>query len=124
MKATEMYIQMEGMKFYAYHGVNSQENLVGANFYLDLKLKTDFSHAAKSDNLNETVSYADIYNAVKEEMGIPSKLLEHVCQRLAHRIFNNFPSIESATIQLNKENPPMGASAYRIGIKVHYERTK
>jgi dihydroneopterin aldolase len=65
MQATNMYIRMEGMKFYAFHGVMPQENLVGANFYVDLKLKTDFTSAAQTDKLEGTVSYADIYNSVK-----------------------------------------------------------
>ena len=122
MQATNMYIRMEGMKFYAFHGVLPQENLVGAYFYIDLKLKTDFSQAAQTDDLSETVSYADIYQSVKEEMQIPSKLLEHVCQRIAQRIFNDFPTIEELDIKLFKENPPMGAQAERVGVEMHCKR--
>ena len=122
MKATDMYIRMEGMKFYAYHGVLPQENLVGAYFYMDLKLKTDFSRAAETDELEGTVNYADIHTAVKAEMKSPSKLLEHVCQRIASRIFHDFPSIEAIEISLFKENPPMGACARRIGVEASYRR--
>ena len=122
MQATHMYIRLEGMKFYAYHGVLPQENLVGANYYIDLKLKTDFSHAAETDELEGTVNYADIHAAVKEEMRITSQLLEHVCQRIARRIFHYFPTIESIDISLFKENPPMGACAQRIGVEAHYIR--
>ena len=122
MKATDMYIQMEGMKFYAFHGVMPQENRVGSYFYLDLKLKTDFTHAAQTDELEGTVSYADIYALVKEEMGISSMLLEHICQRIAQRIFTTFPTIEAVDIRLNKENPPMGACANKIGVEAHYVR--
>ena len=122
MQANHMYIRMEGMKFYAFHGVLPQENLVGANYYIDLKLKTDFSHAAETDELEGTVNYADIHTAVKEEMQITSQLLEHVCQRIARRIFHDFPTIESIDISLFKENPPMGACAQRIGVEAHYIR--
>ncbi len=124
MKATDMYIRLEGMKFYAFHGVLPQENLVGANFYVDLKLKTDFTKAAETDELEGTVSYADIHTVVKEEMSIPSKLLEHVCQRIARRLFHDFPTIETIDIRLSKENPPMGACAESIGVEVHYVRSK
>ena len=117
-----MYIRMEGLKFYAFHGVLPQENLVGAYYHVDLKLKTDFTHAAETDELEDTVSYADIFTVVKEEMAIPSKLLEHVCQRIASRIFNDFPTIEAIDIRLYKENPPMGACARNIGIEVHYSQ--
>ena len=122
MKATDMYIRMEGMKFYAFHGVLPQENLVGANYYIDLKLKTDFTRAAETDELEGTINYADIHAAVKEEMAIPSQLLEHVCQRIARRLFHDFPTIEAIDLRLSKENPPMGAFAKSIGVEVHYVR--
>ena len=122
MQATHMYIRLEGMKFYAYHGVLPQENLVGANYYIDLKLKTDFSHAAETDELEGTVNYADIHAAVKEEMKITSQLLEHVCQRIARRLLHDFPIIEAIDISLFKENPPMGACAQRVGVEAHYTR--
>ena len=122
MQVTHMYIRLEGMKFYAYHGVLPQENLVGANYYIDLKLKTDFSRAAETDELEGTVNYADIHAAIKEEMKITSQLLEHVCQRIARRIFHDFPIIEAIDISLFKENPPMGACAQRVGVEAHYAR--
>ena len=59
---------------------------------------------------------------IKEEMAIPSKLLEHVCQRIASRLFKDFPTIETIDIALYKENPPMGACAQRIGVEVFYQR--
>ena len=110
------------MKFHAFHGVLPQENLVGAYFNVDLKLKTDFTHAAETDNLDGTVSYADIFAVIKEEMSIPSKLLEYVCQRIATRIFKDFTVIETIDIRLSKENPPMGACARNIGVEVRYKR--
>lgn len=122
MRPTDMYIHLEGLKFYAFHGVLPQENRTGAYFYIDLKLKTDFSLAAQTDDLTGTVSYADIHAAVKEEMRIPSKLLEHVCQRIARRLFLDFPTIETIDIRLSKENPPMGACAKSIGVEVRYIR--
>lgn len=122
MKATAMYIQMKGIQLYAFHGVDPQETLVGANFYVDLKLKTDFTRAAETDQLEGTVSYADIYASVKEEMAIPSQLLEHVCQRIARRLFQDFPAIEAIDIRLCKENPPMGACTQSVGVEVQYVR--
>ena len=51
MKATSMYIYLEGVRFFGHHGVDPQETIVGANFTVDLKLKTDFTHAAQTDEL-------------------------------------------------------------------------
>ena len=117
-----MYIHLQGIKLYAYHGVDPQETAVGAYFTIDLKLKTDFSRAAYTDELTGTVSYADIFQSVKDEMHIPSRLLEHVAQRIAQRIFYDFPAIEAIDIKLYKENPPMGAQAKSVGVEMHCMR--
>lgn len=122
MKTIDMYIHLKGIRLYAYHGVDPQETAVGAYFLVDLKLKTDFSHASQTDDLSGTVSYADIYQTVKDEMQVPSQLLEHVCQRMAQRIFNDFPTIEELDIKLFKENPPMGAQAEQVGVEMCCKR--
>lgn len=117
-----MHIFLDKLTFYAYHGVGEQETIVGNTFYIDLRLKTDFSQAALTDDLKFTVSYADVYNVVKEEMDIPSKLLEHVSHRIAKRLFNEFPTIETITLKLSKQNPPMGAHIDSAGVEIEYER--
>ena len=110
------------IKTKARHGVAPQETVVGANFTIDLKLKTNFIHAAQTDRLEGTVSYADVHTAVKEVMKTPSRLLEHVCERIAERLFHDFPVIEEIDIRLYKENPPMGADCQKVGVAVHYDR--
>lgn len=122
MKATSMYIYLEGARFFAHHGVDPQETIVGACFILDLKLRTDFTHAAQTDELEGTVSYADVYAVVKKEMRTPSGLLEHVCERIGQRLFSDFPTVQEITIRLSKENPPMGGDCKNVGVEVHYTR--
>ena len=104
MKATSMYIYLEGARFFAHHGVDPQETIVGANFIIDLRLRTDFTHAAQTDELKGTVSYAD------------------VCERIGQRLFNDFPTIQEIIIRLSKENPPMGSDCRNVGVEVHYTR--
>lgn len=117
-----MHIYLEGLRYFARHGVAPQETIVGACFTLDVKLKTNFSRAAQTDDLAGTVSYADVHALIKEEMQIPSKLLEHVCERIGQRLFRDFPAIEEINIRLSKENPPMGADCKNVGVEVHYIR--
>lgn len=117
-----MYIYLEGIRFYAHHGVEPQETVVGACFILDLKLKTDFARAAQTDNLADTVNYAEVYALLKDEMSHTSKLLEHVCERIATRLFSHIPAIEEIHLRLSKENPPMRADCRNVGVEVHYIR--
>lgn len=116
------YIFLDQLKFYAFHGVGAQETLVGNEFTVDLRLKVDISRAAQTDEVNDTVSYADVFEAVKAEMNIPSKLLEHVAGRIVKRLFQDFKTIESIELKLTKRNPPMGADLLSAGVELQYER--
>ena len=120
MKAQSMNIVLNEMKFYSFHGVLPQENTVGAVYRVSLNLETDFSEAAATDNLEGTINYAEVHEAVKEEMSIPVKLLEHLAYRISKRLFADFPTIKSIEITIFKENPPMGAESKAVGIKVKY----
>lgn len=122
MKSSEMYIRLDGMKYYAFHGVLAQESVVGAEYTVNLRLKTDFSCAAQTDMLDGTINYATVHEAVKSEMDIPSKLLEHVAYRIAERLFQDFQTLEEIKLELFKQNPPMGAQGNAIGIEVTYKR--
>ncbi len=123
MKPTaNMYIHLKGLKLYAYHGVLPQENQVGAEYTIDLRLKTDFAQAAETDRLEGTVNYAEVFSAVKKEMSIPSQLLEHVACRIARRLLDDFPTISEVNIALYKQNPPMGADCSQVGIEATYLR--
>ena len=117
MNINSCHILLKNVLFFAHHGVAPQEMVTGNEFYIDLRLKTDFKHAAVTDELDDTISYADIYAILKQEMEIPSKLLEHVCGRIATRLFQEFPGIEEIEIKLSKRNPPMA------GVEMHCTRS-
>lgn len=122
MIQSDMYIRLEGLTFYAFHGVLPQETRVGAAYTVNLRLKTDFGKAAETDDLSGTINYASVYEAVKAEMSVSSKLLEHVAHRIATRLFRDFDGVEEITLSLFKQNPPMGADGKSIGIETTYRR--
>ncbi len=103
----ESSIRLNKMQFHAFHGVMEQEQKVGNIFIVDLELQVDLQKASETDELSDTVSYADIYEIVKCEMEIPSKLLEYVAGRILRRIKKEFPSIQKVKICLAKKRPPI-----------------
>lgn len=122
MKINNSYIYLKEIRCYAYHGVAPQENLIGNEYVIDLKLKVDISRASQTDDVEDTVSYADVHELVKTEMAISSKLLEHVGGRIATKLFEVFPTIEEIKLRLSKRNPPMGADIDAAGIELHCSR--
>ncbi len=116
------HIFLDNLRFFAHHGVGAQETLSGNEFTINLRLKTDITQAMRTDHVADTVSYAEVYEAVKAEMAIPSRLLEHVCGRIAHRLFHDFPAIEEISLKLAKRNPPMGADIEAAGIELTIRR--
>lgn len=107
---------LEGLRLYAYHGVLEQERKVGAYFILDIEIETDFAPAMETDELEGTISYADVFEVVKQEMAIPSKLLEHVGGRIIEALKARFKNIYKVSIRIMKENPPMGADLKAAGV--------
>lgn len=101
-------ISIEGMEFYAYHGCFAEEQLIGTWFVVDLFLETDTRKAEKTDTLHDTVNYLEVYQVVKREMAINSKLLEHVGRRILTAVKEGFPIVEHAKVKVRKMNPPLG----------------
>lgn len=100
-------IILKDMKFHAFHGVMEQENKIGGEFTVNLKLDVDFSKAMESDDITDTIDYGMVFNIVKEEMSVSSKLLEHVGGRIIKQIKAKIPGITKVDLELFKDNPPL-----------------
>ena len=115
-------IFVEGIKLYAYHGCFKEEQLIGTNFNVDVELDTDLEKASVSDNLYDTIDYQRVFQIVKEEMAIPSKLLEHVGKRIMDHLFREFETLEKVKLKISKLNPPLGGQLSNVSIQIEKQR--
>lgn len=122
MKIKNYSIELNNIHLYAYHGALPQENKVGGWYTLNLQATISNLDSIKSDNLQATVNYAEIYEVVCNEMKIPSQLLEHVCGRILEKLFAKFESIEEIEILLTKDTPPMGGDRLSSSVRIKAER--
>lgn len=122
MRIAESYIYLREVRFHACHGVMPQEQRVGADFTVTLRAAVDLSGSVASDDLTDTVNYAELYEVVKREMLIPSKLLEHVAGRIGHAALDRFPQIRQLEVSVTKVNPPMGADCQGAGVALSITR--
>lgn len=111
-------IALNKMEFFAFHGCYKEEQIVGNYFTIDLMLEVDCSKAAESDKIEDTVSYLEVYQEVKREMMIPSKLLEHVCKRILDAIQSRFDGIQYIHIEMAKMNPPLGGKVFSSSVSM------
>lgn len=103
-----MTIELEGMEFHAYHGCLESERLNGNLFVVDFTAEVPFGvRAAHSDKLEDSANYAEIYDAIAEEMQIPSDMLEHVAGRIIKAIAHKFPQIGDMKVRVSKSLPPV-----------------
>ena len=76
------------MKFYGFHGVNSEEKILGQTYMVDCEVTLSLSTAGISDNLTDTVSYTDIYKTVRSVIEGESKnLLEALAESIANKAY-------------------------------------
>lgn len=111
-------IEVNGIKLYAHHGCLDEEALIGGHYVVDVSLYTDFSNAAETDSLSQTVDYVDINRIVTEEMAIRSKLIEHVGKRIYDRIKSELNSIDSLSVKITKLTPPINGDVENVAITI------
>ncbi len=105
MKTT---IEINSLKLQAHHGVFRQETTVGNTFEVTLSIDIDLKPEAYiSDSLDGTINYARIIDIVKQEMAIPSSLLENVAYRIKKQILEAYPNTLSGAIRIAKLLPPI-----------------
>ncbi len=115
-------ITVNNIRVHSNHGCLKEEKLIGSDYRVDLEVFADLSKPAVSDRLSETVDYVHLNNIVKEEMAIPSKLLENVAQRILDRILKEIQMVDSAEITVAKINPPIGGDVESVSVKIKNSR--
>ena len=87
---------------------------------MNFSAECDVYEAGESDRLEDALNYQDLYTIIKEEMEIPSKLLENVALRVIKRAKTTFPQIQKATISVAKMNPPIGGKVEASRVTISY----
>ncbi|UKJ06269.1 dihydroneopterin aldolase [Solitalea lacus] len=115
-------IALNGLELFANHGYYPEEQLIGGKFRITVKVDTDFSKATETDELSQTLNYEALFSIVKTEMKIPSKLLEHVGQRIVDSIASLSVKIQRIELLLEKLNPPFTAKIESSSISIVYTK--
>ena len=113
-------IELEEMRFWAHHGCLESEKKKGNLFLVDFKGEMNMKKAAGSDSLEDTVNYGAVYELVRQEMSVPSDLLEHVAGRIVRRIAEAFPEFIRFSVRISKRRPPVGGPVQWSRVTLSY----
>lgn len=114
-------IEIRDLRLQAYHGVLTQERVVGNKYSIDVTLTVDISRAMESDDLNDTVNYAAVVWLIQEEMAKSSQLLEHVAGRIVNHLHQCWDQIQAVDLRIAKLSPPIEADVAQCAVRVRQE---
>ncbi|WP_048601104.1 dihydroneopterin aldolase [Rubeoparvulum massiliense] len=111
-------IILQELQFYGYHGAFEEEQRLGQRFIIDLILRLPLQKAGRSDQLADTINYADVYELVRKVVEEEKyRLLERLAEEIAQRLLHVFP-IEQVELQVMKPNPPISGNYRAVGVKI------
>lgn len=114
----EFEIQLRDVALYAYHGILPEERRLGNQYRVNVRLKVDAqAFDPDADDLSSTVSYADVFEIVKEKMSVPSNLLESVAIRIADSVKSRWPLVKCGEVEIVKIVPPVSGMIGEAGVK-------
>jgi dihydroneopterin aldolase len=121
--ATQDLIILSDLAFYGYHGVYAEEAKLGQRFRIDVTCAVDLALAGRTDTLEASVSYAEIYDIVKAAFEMQRfKLIEAVGQHIVDQLFAAFPTIEWIRIRVRKPEAPIVMVTGEAAIELYRQR--
>jgi hypothetical protein len=118
---TKLFIN--NLEIFANHGLFEEENKLGQKFIFDIECELNYKKALFSDEMTDSISYADIADVVVKTATINTfNLLERLVGEILKNIFNEFPQIEKIKLTVNKPAAPISYHFEQCGVKVEITR--
>ena len=115
-------IELKGIKALGTIGVLPEEQERAQPFEVDVLLESDLSKPGQTDELTDTVNYAEIVEVVVNVItGENHQLLERVAQRLADETLR-LQGVEAVTISIRKLRPPVPHLLDHSAVTIRRER--
>jgi len=118
-------IRIKNASFYAYHGALQEEQSIGGKFEADIDIYTDFTQAAKDDNLKETIDYDKVYKFVSNIVHAKKyRLIETLATVIADELLKEYKTIFKIAVRVRKHSVPVGGVIDFVEAEVIKENDK
>ena len=114
---------IDNLEVFANHGLFEEENKLGQKFIFDIECELNYKKAMFSDEMTDSISYADIAEVVvKTATTNTFNLLERLAGEILKNIFTEFPQIENINLKINKPGAPIKYHFEKCGVEVKISR--
>jgi len=112
-------IRVTGIKAFGYHGVLPHEAIEGQDFIVDLLITLDLRAVSLSDDLQETINYADLAQIAHDNIvGERVQLIERLAGRIAEEISSAYSQITSVSVTVHKPHAPVTVDFEDISVTI------
>ncbi|PZR25474.1 MAG: dihydroneopterin aldolase [Citrobacter freundii] len=112
-------ISLNNVRFRAYHGLYPEERQKGNDFVVNMEVAYEPAEGVIM-TLENTIDYASLFEVINQTMQQPVDLLETLVQTIAYGAHHKFPQIRSATVSVEKLNPPIDRFSGSAAVKFTY----
>ena len=114
---------IDNVEVFANHGLFEEENKLGQKFIFDIECELNYKNAMFSDEMMDSISYADIAEVVvKTATTNTFNLLERLAGEILKNIFTEFPQIDNIKLKINKPGAPIKYHFEKCGVEVKTSR--
>ena len=111
-------IRISGLRALGVHGVLPEEQVRAQPFEVDVELVVDVSAAGESDDLDDTVDYGAVCEAVSRVVSSEQyQLLERLASRITE-VCKADPRVITAIVEVRKLRPPVPAVLDYVSVRV------
>jgi len=116
--STRDRITLTGVRVRAHHGVFDFERESGQEFVIDVGVAVDLAAAASGDDLDRTVHYGELAEAVVAAVERdPVDLIETVAERVA-AVALAFPAVQEVEVTVHKPEAPISVPFADVAVTI------
>ena len=111
------------MQFQGRHGYYDHEMHNPQPFEVDIELRLDLQPAGVDDDLEKSVDYGKVYDAVRQIVESTSfRLLEALAEAISHELLVDF-DVSEVTVRLRKPEVQLGGPLDYAGVEIQRQRS-
>ena len=112
-------VRIHNMMFYGFHGYYEYEREQGQKFFFDVEMTIHKDAAVESDNLDDGVDTARVYDIVKEvSENKRFQLLAALGGNIADKLLQKFPHVDEAMVRVRKPSVPISGPIDYVEVEV------